>query len=153
MNLDSLNKWLVLGANIGVLCGILFLAYEIRQNTSQMRTESSYAITEIVNVQNANRYSDPELTDVILKGNEDFHSLNANEKSRYQQYQFSRLNIADYILFLETEGLTDLQFRYVEYTVREMHENPGAMQWWATVADGWVGSDRLFELMSSSTRE
>jgi hypothetical protein len=153
MNVEKLNHWLMLAANIGVIGGIVFLAYEIRQNTSQMRTESSYAITEIVNVQNANRYTDPELTDLILRGNEDFHSLNPNEKSRYQQYQFSRLNIADYILFLETEGLTDLQFRYVEWTVRELHENPGAMQWWATVADGWVGSDQLFELMSSSARE
>ena len=149
MDIEKLNRWLMLAANIGVLSGILFLAYEIKQNTSQMRTESSYAITEIVNSQNANRYTDPELTDVILRGNEDFRSLNPNEKSRYEEYQFSRLNIADYILFLEKEGLTDLQFRYVEYTIREMHGNPGAMQWWTTVESGWSGSDELFDMITS----
>lgn len=32
MNLDNLNKWLNLAANIGVIAGILLLAVEIRQN-------------------------------------------------------------------------------------------------------------------------
>ena len=32
MNLDNLNKWLMLVANIGVLAGIFFLVLEIRQN-------------------------------------------------------------------------------------------------------------------------
>ena len=32
MNLDNLNKWLTLLANIGVVAGIVFLAIEVRQN-------------------------------------------------------------------------------------------------------------------------
>ena len=141
----------MLAANLGVLSGILFLAFEIRQNTSQMRTESSYAITEIVNSQNANIYSDSELADVFLRGNENFQSLSPNEKFRYSAYRFSLLNTAEYVLLLESEGLTNLQFRYVEYTVREMHRNPGAMEWWATVERDWVGSDQLRDMISSPT--
>ncbi len=33
MNLDRLNQWLILVANLGVLAGIIFLSVEIRQNT------------------------------------------------------------------------------------------------------------------------
>lgn len=32
-SLDTLNKWLNVAANIGVLAGIVFLAYELQQNT------------------------------------------------------------------------------------------------------------------------
>ncbi len=33
MDSEKLNRWLTLGANFGVLVGIIFLAIEIRQNT------------------------------------------------------------------------------------------------------------------------
>ncbi len=37
MNLDRLNQWLLLAANLGVLAGIIFLSIEIRQNTLAIR--------------------------------------------------------------------------------------------------------------------
>lgn len=37
MNLDKANQWLTLLANIGVVIGIVFLAFEIRTNTSTNR--------------------------------------------------------------------------------------------------------------------
>ncbi|MGS2721578.1 hypothetical protein [Paraglaciecola aestuariivivens] len=40
MNMQKLNDWLTLFTNIGVLAGIIFLAYEINQNTASMRVES-----------------------------------------------------------------------------------------------------------------
>ncbi len=39
MDFDRLNRWLTLGANIGVLIGIVFLAVEIRQSTKVARAE------------------------------------------------------------------------------------------------------------------
>ena len=36
MKLDSLNKWLTLAANIGVIAGIAFLAIEVSQNTESL---------------------------------------------------------------------------------------------------------------------
>lgn len=46
MNLDELNQWLLLGANIGVLLGILFLAYEVRQNSAALRSGSRQGLLE-----------------------------------------------------------------------------------------------------------
>lgn len=37
MNLDKLNKWLTLSANIGVVLGLLILVVEVRQNASLTR--------------------------------------------------------------------------------------------------------------------
>jgi len=41
MNVDALNKWLILIANIGVVAGIIFLAVEIRQNQISLDRNSA----------------------------------------------------------------------------------------------------------------
>ena len=42
MNLDNLNKWLALAANIGVIAGIVFLAVEIDQFRDQMESQNNF---------------------------------------------------------------------------------------------------------------
>ncbi|MFK7865087.1 MAG: hypothetical protein AB8B95_12780 [Pseudohongiellaceae bacterium] len=44
MEYSSVNEWLSLGANFGVLVGIIFLIVEIRQNTASHKSDSRKAI-------------------------------------------------------------------------------------------------------------
>ncbi|NIP23581.1 MAG: hypothetical protein GWN81_05995, partial [Phycisphaerae bacterium] len=46
MNSDQLNRWLTLGANIGVVVGIALLILEINQNTEMMRAQMTQARSE-----------------------------------------------------------------------------------------------------------
>ncbi len=39
MKIENFNRWLTLGANVGVLAGIIFLALEIQQNSSLARLQ------------------------------------------------------------------------------------------------------------------
>lgn len=39
--LDRINRWMMLAANIGVLLGIIFLVFELRQNTLASRTAAA----------------------------------------------------------------------------------------------------------------
>lgn len=39
MNSDRLNKWLTLGANLGVLLGLAVLIFEIHQNNALMQAQ------------------------------------------------------------------------------------------------------------------
>ena len=39
--IERLNRWLTLAANIGVLAGILFLSFELRQNTVASRLQAA----------------------------------------------------------------------------------------------------------------
>ena len=54
MNLDSLNKWLMLAANIGVITGIIFLAIEVDQNNlstkGQTRAMPSSQVKDLVDM-------------------------------------------------------------------------------------------------------
>ncbi|QLC22973.1 hypothetical protein HFP51_12725 [Parasphingopyxis sp. CP4] len=38
---DGVNRWILLAANIGVIAGIFFLAFELRQNTVATRMEAA----------------------------------------------------------------------------------------------------------------
>ena len=70
MKSEKLNNWLTLGANIGVLAGIVFLAYEIQQNTvaTQLEVASNFqnSFTEIEMLISGN----PEFTELLMKGRE-----------------------------------------------------------------------------------
>lgn len=44
MKLEKLNQWLTLGANLGVIAGIVFLAVEIAQNTAAVRTQTVQSV-------------------------------------------------------------------------------------------------------------
>ncbi len=143
MNRKNLNWWLSSITNVGVLFGLVFVGYEIRQNTVQLRAESSQSITESVNALNAGTYSDPELAELLIRGTEDLGALSPVERSRFDAYQFSRLNIAEYVLDLEREGVSDLNFRYVEWIVRQFNEKPGLRAFIREHEDTYVGSEDL----------
>ena len=42
MKTGTINQWVTLGANIGVLLGILLLAYELNQNNQLMEAEARF---------------------------------------------------------------------------------------------------------------
>ena len=95
MKLDSTNRWLTLAANIGVLTGIIFLAYELQQNTVATQLEatsnfqSSFTDIELLIAGN------PEFAKLLLKGvaGEDISAteqfrLNAFYTNVLRQWQF-----------------------------------------------------------------
>jgi hypothetical protein len=143
MDRDRLNWWLTIMANLGVLGGLVFVGFEIRQNTSQLRAEASYSITASVNELNAGLFGDPELAELVFRGERDLGSLTAIERTRFDLFEFSRLNIAEHVLDLESEGVSDLNFRYVEWIVREFETKPGLRAFIREYEGRYVGSREL----------
>ena len=153
MDRENLNSWLSLIANIGVLGGLLFVGYEIRQNTVQLRAESSRSITESVNDLNTGIYSDSVFAAILIKGTEDRAALSPVELYQFDMYQFSRLNIAEYVLDLEREGVSDLNFRYVDWIVRDFNERPGLREFIRDHRETYVGSDALLARLLDDSSE
>ena len=46
MDADRLNRWLTLGANVGVIAGIIFLGFELRQNNQLLVEQARYSMLE-----------------------------------------------------------------------------------------------------------
>ena len=81
--MDRLNRWLTLIANLGVLMGILILAFEIRQNTLALQAT---AIQESVSRSRETLLmfaTDPEVNRIEMIGGEDPSKLSSEELRRY----------------------------------------------------------------------
>jgi hypothetical protein len=150
MDRDSFSWWLTLLANVGVLGGLVFVGFEIRQTTSQLRSNASYSITASVNELNTGLYGDPELAEIVVRGEADLGALTPIERKRFDLFEFSRLNIAEYVQDLEGEGVSDLNFRYVEWVVREFQAKPGLRAFIREYEDLYVGSDELLARLLGS---
>ena len=42
MKSETINQWMTLGANIGVIAGILFLGFELQQNNDLMESQARF---------------------------------------------------------------------------------------------------------------
>lgn len=148
MNQSTVDRWLTLVANVGVLGGLIFVGFEIRQNTSQLRADASHSITASVNELNAGIYGDPSLAELVARGEADFHALTSIERVRFEAFEFARLNIAEYAQDLEKEGVSDLNFRYVDWIVSEFQRKPGLRAFIREHEATYVGSpDLLAQLL------
>lgn len=67
MKFEKLDKWLSLTANIGVIAGIVFLAYELRQNNENLEAQARYTIKENRASMNSQIAHDPVFAGVISK--------------------------------------------------------------------------------------
>jgi hypothetical protein len=67
MNISKFNNWFTLLANVGVIAGILFLAYEIRQNTTSLQAAAIQASTEVARENIMTLVNDPSLLELKNK--------------------------------------------------------------------------------------
>jgi len=147
MKLSKLNPWFTLMANFGVVGGLIFLGYEVQQNTTQLRAESSYSINEALSMMNSAIYNDPVLADILERGEKDLFSLTDTERRQFNSYQFDRINLAIHIRALEKDGVTDIHFPYVDFLTNQFRSNPGLQQFLVLVDDEWEGSRVLYDKM------
>lgn len=145
MKPKKLNAWLTLVANFGVIAGLIFLGYEIRQNTTQLRAEALYSINEAISTLNAGVYNDAVLADIKVRGEADFSSLNQIEREQFSMYQFDRINLAELYLSLKDEGLTDIHFPFDQFLIKEFRSKPGLQQFLKYVDEDWEGSRYLYD--------
>jgi len=70
VNLDSTNRWLTLVANIGVLAGIIFLAYELQQNTVATQLEAASNFNASFSEIELFIAGNPEFAELLARGRE-----------------------------------------------------------------------------------
>lgn len=119
MNTDKLNRWLALGANFGVLIGLILLVYEVRQNSALMRAQISMERTN-TNMQILADFAnggdlipiDVKLAEQVdgFPGSLGWSSiLTAEEKRRYEFWMYVRLTELNNDWFQCEEGLVPFE--------------------------------------------
>ena len=134
MNSDRLNRWLTLGANIGVLIGLLLLVVELNQNRemirSQTRHDMSMGIVDLLQTPANNE----QLANVMYRGRI------GDELTPEERFQF---NLRTNALFRYWE---DVHFQYrvdlydeIEFSKQRdawqasLSQNVGMRSYWCDV--------------------
>ena len=111
MDSDRLNKWLTLGANLGVLTGIILLILELDQNADLMRAQMVQSRADnLVNSYDAQMHSDhwPEISSKRRAAETDadwLESLTPNEYERVFSYYFREINDIRSQYYMYQDGL------------------------------------------------
>ena len=145
MKNGKIDSWITLLANLGVIGGLVFVGYGIAQNTTQIRSEASYSINEALNLHNSAIYSDPVFADIVVRGEEEFSSLNPTERRQFGSYQYDRINLAIHIMSMENDGLSEIHFPFVDRLIQDFHRSPGLQEFLISIEDDWVGTPELYE--------
>ncbi len=67
MDTEKLTRWLTLGANIAILAGIVFLAFEFRQNTNMMQTQINQSRAELSMFEAEAMYNSAYIPEILVK--------------------------------------------------------------------------------------
>jgi len=79
MKIEKLNNLAMLLANIGVIAGIIFLALEVRQNTTMMRAATRDSMTQQLTNWQLTVASNPKTAIIYQKGNGGFAGLEQDQ--------------------------------------------------------------------------
>jgi hypothetical protein len=134
MDSDRLARWLTLGANLGVLAGIILLIVELDQNRDMMRAQTRHELAMgIVNLLQVPT-SNEQLADVMYRAN------SGDDITPRELYQF---HLRTNALFRYWENV-HYQYRVGLYDEIEFDKQPNAwkasmthsaraVQYWSTV--------------------
>ena len=103
MNLDQMNKWLTLVANLGVVVGIVFVGYQIRLNTDAMRSSTQAQMVTNWNTITQDVATHPGLIRAMHLANE--HGVSLWEKDRVT---------ADRLGYLSSSLYTSTEYEFME---------------------------------------
>ncbi len=130
MNLDSVNKWLTLAANIGVLAGIIFLAVEVQQNSTQLKLQS-YQSWVSANVAMNMTASDPIVSEILANGHTGSNNLTSETFISFALWHMSVMQMAQSVDYLYRSGSLDENLWRAEINrAAGILESPGVRAWW-----------------------
>jgi len=115
MKLDKSNQWLALLANVGVVAGIIFLAFELQQNNKQLELQS-YQSWVAANLEINAALTDPALSEIMARGH-----LNSTNLSNESFIAYAMLNMSVIQMAQSTDYL---------YRTAGILAFPGVRQWW-----------------------
>ena len=103
MKTEKLNSWLTLGANVGVLIGLILLVFELRQNSDLMRAQMSQSRSETTRAGLQSYMDSPYIPAIRIKV-EDNEDLSREEYIRYNYYFLSFMSNMNNLFWQYNEG-------------------------------------------------
>ncbi len=130
MKLNKSKQWLALLANIGVVAGIVFLAFELQQNNKQLELQS-YQSWVAANLEINAALTDPALSEIVAMGHLNSANLSSGSFVAYAMLNMSVMQMAQSTDYLYRSGSLDRELWDAEMNrAAGILAFPGVRQWW-----------------------
>jgi hypothetical protein len=121
MDIDRVNRWLTLLANIGVLAGILFLAIEIQLSNRIAIASMEIEMTNHFASINESVYTNPVVAALVMKASSPDADLTPAEEEMLTSYCYRFHNVWSALEIADSKGLLPPDsFGVIEPTLRSI---------------------------------
>lgn len=144
--LDKINKWVALGANVGVLLGLLLVFFEMRQNADLTRIGMEQRKNDLL-AQIELSLSRPEMAEVWIKSVRTPEMLTDAEIRMVESHLVSVMLQWDHMLQMDANGLISRANTqsHISSTAPFYFGSRFAKNWWKYEQQGWKGT-RMWEI-------
>ena len=118
-------------AAIATVLGLVFVGYQIRQNTRATRAAAHHNVSDSLNALNLMFAESADLTKIWLTGMQDRKALSAEDKWRFDSVMRAYMHVCE-TMFVQSElGSGDDSIRLAEEEgIRTVMASPGSREWW-----------------------
>jgi hypothetical protein len=120
---EKINRWLTLAANLAVIAGILFLAFELKQNNDLLRAEVRLERAKIRIDAYGQRISSDAALQAIVRSRSG-EALNAAETELLESLAMQSYTRWEYVVGEYKEGRLEWESVPIEDWKRVVSENP-----------------------------
>ena len=141
---ERLNQWLTLGANIGVLLGLVILIVEVRQNAALSRAAMEQQKNDVL-AQIEFNIAKPEISEVWIKSIRHPEDLTEPEMRTMDAILVALMLQWDHRFQMEAAGLASREEarQHVLNSARYYFGSRFAKHWWSLQAPGWEGTPMM----------
>ena len=120
-------------AAVGVIVSVIYLATQVSGNTNALRSQSHDSLLTQFNSTLVMRVVDPELAEMVHRGDRDPDALSPEEWDRYVNFNIIAANSWEYGYYLNQDGSVppSLWEGGNAYFVESARTDPGFRRFWA----------------------
>ncbi len=134
---------------MAVVVSLLYLAVQIRHNTTATKAGTSFSInTALTSTNNALR-SDGEFADIWIRACQSLESLSDVERVRATAHMLELINLAVYIDQLDQQRLSDAHIDYIPWISVLYRDNPGFRSFVDSLEHDFSGRRELYERITN----
>lgn len=138
MEKQRIGQTMAFLANLGVIAGIVLLAYEMRQNTIAIKSTASQGIQNQLAALYEMAATDP-MMDIYMRGMADYSALTPLERAKFNAYLSNVMSSMENLYALVEEGSYDKARAQGWWLIlRSILEFPGGRQHWEERKYRWT---------------
>jgi hypothetical protein len=132
MNIAEISQISESLASVAVVVSLIFVGYQIRQNTRATRAASHHAVSEALNRVNLLWARNSEMSRIWLAGMSDRGALTPEERWRFDSTVRAYLHVCETMYMQADLGAGDLGIVAAEVNgIKSIFSSEGVKEWWA----------------------